>query len=160
MRSRTRAGAAEDLSKTDRIAGVFTSHPNDVISPKEISRELDLNLQLVTTIVNRLKEEGMVERIGWGKYRLRRMVIMEDTDIRAVRDEMASLASSVFGRPFGAYCTDGGDRMTELSSLYTRIRVLGGETVASNLLLISARKHLDEDGAKKLLRTLQGREVR
>lgn len=142
-------------SKTDRIASYFSARPLDSISPKDIARELDMDLQLVTSLVNRLRKEGLVERIGRGKYRLKLEGFVDESSISAINRDMSILAGRIFGelnpRTGG---TSTGDPFRELVGLYLTLRKVGGEATASNLLKLCAYKRLEGRNVELLVNTI------
>lgn len=146
MKAKRGLRVKDKLSKTDRIASIFSSRPLESISPKEIAKELELDLQLVTSIVSRLRSEGLVERVGWGKYKLKVERSVGDDYLIKINKDLREMASMIIGKkePF-VEIDSGGDPFKELTQLYSTIKELGGETLASNLLRLCAKKsHLEE----------------
>ena len=129
-------------SKTDRIASIFLSRPMEMISPKEISSELDMNIQLVTSIVSRLKNEGLIERVGWGRYRLRVETNIEEDYLKDINRELREMASMILGRATLLDSIEKDDPFNELIGIYSSLRRVGGEAMASNLLRLCAKKSL------------------
>lgn len=143
-------------SKTEMIASIFSDEPLDHHTPKEISLKLDLDIRLVTSIVNRLRSEGLVERIGRGRYRLKMDQEIREEIISGIRDEMASMSQVILGLPEAK--ESGGDDETpfrELISLYRTVDEVGGRTMARNLLRLSGRKFLDDDSTDRLLLSVE-----
>jgi len=151
LRTKRTKGKVKDISKTEQIANVFIERPLDSISPKEISRELGMEIQLVTSIVSRLRAEGLVERVGWGKYKLR----MEQTIARDVLEQVSSdyweltrdiLAGSGEGRIEGA-----DDHFDRIVRIFVEVKNLGGDVMAQNLLRLAARKSMPLEDVKILV---------
>ena len=145
MRTKRTRGKSRNISKTERIANVFTSRPLDAISPKEISRELELEIQLVTSIVSRLKAEGLIERVGWGKYKLRMDQTVDDEIIEVISRDMYDLSLDIMGMtPITNLEEELKAPFQFLIKIYRDAINIGGETMANNLLRLAARKRLDE----------------
>ena len=151
MRTKRTKGKVKDISKTEQIANVFIERPLDSISPKEISRELGMEIQLVTSIVSRLRAEGLVERVGWGKYKLR----MEQTIAQDVLEQVSSdywdltrniLTSSGKGKIEGT-----GDHFDRIVRIFVEVRKVGGDVMAQNLLRLAARKSMPLEDVKILV---------
>lgn len=145
MRTKRTRGKSRNISKTERIANVFTSRPLDSISPKEISRELDLEIQLVTSIVSRLKAEGLIERVGWGKYKLRMDQTVDDEVLRLISKDMYEMSLEIMGTtPLENVDEELKAPFKFLIKIYKEAIGVGGETMANNLLRLCARKRLDD----------------
>lgn len=156
MRTKRTRGKSRNISKTERIANVFTSRPLDSISPKEISRELDLEIQLVTSIVSRLKSEGLIERVGWGKYKLRMDQTVDDEILKNISKDMYEMSLGIMGM------TRSDNVEAELKApfkflikIYQEAISIGGETMANNLLRLSARKKLNEEEVDFLVHSVR-----
>lgn len=142
-------------SKTDRIASIFTERPLDLISPKEISTELDMDLQLVTSIVSRLRSEGLVERVGWGKYKLKMDKDIEERYLKDINRELREMASMILGRTtLLNEIETNGNPFNELIGLYSSLKRVGGDAMASNLLRLCAKKSLLEEKVDVLLESV------
>ncbi len=152
MRTKRARGKSRNISKTERIANVFTARPLDSISPKEISVELDLEIQLVTSIVSRLKAEGLIERIGWGQYKLRMEQTVDDEILRIVAKDMYKISRNIVGSRENK---DIEEELEEpfkfLIEVYKQVIKIGGETMANNLLRLSACKELDDGEVEYLV---------
>jgi hypothetical protein len=145
----------EETSKTDRIASVFSSSPFVEHTPKMISEDLDMDIKLVTTIVNRLRSEGMIERIGWGRYRLKTDKDFDQEYLREITADMKDKASTIMGgRDRLEIKTSGEDPFNELKEVYEAIRKLGGEVMASNLLRICAKRSNLADMSEMLIEAI------
>jgi hypothetical protein len=146
LRTSRARGKSRNISKTERIANVFTSRPLDSISPKEISMELGLEIQLVTSIVSRLKAEGLIERVGWGKYKLRMEQTVDDEILKIVAQEMFEMSQKVIRTKHeGDVEEELKDPFKFLVQIYREIVKVGGEMMANNLLRLSARKRMEEE---------------
>jgi len=143
-------------SKTDMIAGMFTSHPMEVLTPKRIACDLGLNLQMVTTIVNRLREHGLIERIGWGKYRLRNDVVLDGPTIELILEDFKTMSQEVLGMPIRSSLQDSGEKVSTLMEAYDKVRRIGGEPFASNVLRVCSYRRLDDQRSKALVRLVSG----
>ncbi len=87
----------------------------------------------------------MVDRVGWGKYKLKMETSIEKQYLRDINKELRGMASMIIGNTskFDEIETND-DPFKELTELYRSIRELGGEAMASNLLRLCAKKsHLD-----------------
>jgi len=145
-------------SKTEMIANVFTGRPTEIISPKEISKELGLDLQLVTSIVKRLMDEGLIDRISRGKYRLGSEFMGDVEDIRSICDDLERVALTTLGskpRSDLAFKKEA-DPYKRLNEIFIFIKGVGGEAMALNLLRISSKKRLDNDQTEMLFNILKG----
>jgi DNA-binding MarR family transcriptional regulator len=142
-------------SKTDLIAGMFTTHPMEVLTPKRIAGDLGLNLQMVTTIVNRLKDQGMIERIGWGKYRLRSDVVLDGPAIEEIVKDFTSMSEDILGRDLHGNGREG-EKVSTLIEAYEKVRRIGGEPFAVNVLRICTKRRLDDERAKAIVRMVSG----
>jgi hypothetical protein len=152
VRAKRTRGKSRNISKTERIANVFASRPLDSISPKEISQELGLEIQLVTSIVSRLKAEGLIERVGWGKYKLRMEQTVDDDVLRLVASDMVKMSHNIIRSISSEDVEDGlKDPFKFLIGIYQQVVSVGGETMANNLLRLSARKQMDESEVDYLL---------
>ncbi len=142
-------------SKTDMIASIFTSRPLDLVSPKDVSSELKMDLQLVTSIMSRLRSEGLIERVGWGQYKLKMESNIENRYLEDINRELRDMASMILGR---TAILDGiqsnGDPFKELIGLYSSLRKIGGEAMASNLLRLCAKKILLADKVDVLIESV------
>ncbi|MDG6225369.1 MAG: hypothetical protein QCI82_07640 [Candidatus Thermoplasmatota archaeon] len=156
MYARSRSRHSSETSKTDRIAGLFTSQPFRVFTPKELSVELGMKLQLVTTIVNRLKDEGLIERVGWGKYRLRTDASFDRETVEGVMRDFLHLSSEVLGSDIDATGIEGDDMITPLIDTYERIKDLAGESFSANILRICVNKRMEGDQARVFIRLVAG----
>lgn len=145
-------------SKTDRIAEVFTENPTVTFSPKQIAHDLDLDLQLVTSIVKRLMDEGMLERVDRGKYRLRSMLSVDMDELFEISREMDERASRTIGKELDSIqpFTIGKDPLDQLNATFGRIRDLGGKSFAVNLFRMSAKKRMKIEDMNSLLEKLMG----
>jgi hypothetical protein len=142
-------------SKTDRIASVFISRPLSSISPKEIASELDLDLQLVTSIVSRLRSEGLIDRVGWGQYRLKRDRTISREYLEDINRELRDMASMILGKTTTLDRIEtNGDPFKELISIYSSLRKVGGDAMASNLLRLCAKKSLLEEKVDVLMESV------
>lgn len=152
MRTNKAIRGRKKRSKTDMIAEIFNSRPMEKHSPKEIAGELGLEIQLVTSIVSRLRNEGLIERVGWGQYKLKMAHTIEDLHMKEICDHMKEMASPVMGTTLP---TSGElekeDAYSELIVIYRSIREKGGEIMAVNLLRLCASKVLDDDNVDHLL---------
>ncbi|MFW3146887.1 MAG: hypothetical protein ACMUIE_08770 [Thermoplasmatota archaeon] len=156
MRSSGQRELRSRTSKTEKIASIFSDEPLDYHTPKEISLKLDMDIRLVTSIVNRLKAEGLVERIGRGRYRLKMDQEIDEETISGIRGELASMSQVILGIPG----RDEKDRMNttpfkQLVSLYMMVDNIGGRTMARNLLRLSGKKYLDDDSVDRLLLSVE-----
>jgi hypothetical protein len=122
---------------------MFTGNPLKELSPKDLSKELGYDIQLVTTIVNRLMTEGLVERIGRGRYRLKMEQVLDDTYIRSMISEMKDLTARVLGEnAVDGRDWNGSGGFNELVDLYRTIRSRGGSSLANNILRLAAKRSL------------------
>lgn len=152
LKKRGYRSAETKVTKTDQIANVFSENPLDAISPKDISAELGLDIKLVTTIVNRLRKEGMIERVGWGKYRLSIDNSIEDEVLEMIADEMSKMTMVILGIPLNKINGDSnGSAFKNLVSVYRKISEIGGELMAQNVLRLSASKKLGSDKVEPLI---------
>jgi hypothetical protein len=156
LRTKRTRGKSRNISKTERIANVFTSRPLDSISPKEISRELDLEIQLVTSIVSRLKAEGLIERIGWGKYKLRMDQTVDEEILQVITRDLYQMSLQIMGMaPNENVEEELKSPFKFLIKIYQEAINIGGETMANNLLRLSARKRLDEEEVDFLVHSVK-----
>ena len=156
MRTKRTRGKSRNISKTERIANVFTSRPLDSISPKEISRELDLEIQLVTSIVSRLKAEGLIERIGWGKYKLRMEQTVDDDVLRIIAKNLYDISRNIVGSRQSRKLDEDLDQPFKfLIEVYKQVISVGGENMANNLLKLAARKELDDTEVEYLVYSIK-----
>jgi hypothetical protein len=106
---------------------------------------LDLEIQLVTSIVSRLKAEGLIERVGWGKYKLRMEQTVEDEVLKTVARSMYEMAQNLIRT---GPQVDLEEKLVDpfkfLVEVYKEVLNVGGETMANNLLKLSASKKLEE----------------
>lgn len=143
-------------SKTEHIASIFTGNPLKEMSPKDISNELGYDIQLVTTIVNRLMSEGTVERIGRGRYRLKVDQVIDDGYLRSMISEMMDLTKMVLGaRYIEGRDWNGSGGFKELVELYQVIRSKGGSALANNILRLAAKKSLHEGDIEAVLGSVE-----
>ncbi|MCU0799289.1 MAG: hypothetical protein MUC62_06415 [Candidatus Thermoplasmatota archaeon] len=143
-------------SKTEHIASIFTGNPLKDISPKEISNELGYDIQLVTTLVNRLMSEGMVERTGRGRYKLKVDQVIDDSYLRSMISEMKDLTRMVLGvRSMEGRDWSGSGGFKELVELYQVIRAMGGSALANNILRLAAKKSLLEGDVEAVLGSVE-----
>lgn len=156
MYARSRNRHTSETSKTDRIAGIFTSNPFNVYNPKNLSSDLGMNLQLVTTIVNRLRDEGLIERIGWGKYRLRTEASFDRETVEGVMRDFLHLSSEVLGPDIDTTDIQGDDVIITLIDSYERIKEIAGEPFSANILRICVKKRLEGDQARIFIRLVAG----
>jgi hypothetical protein len=147
-----RVREAHEMSKTDRIASMFTADPITVLTPKEISVQLDMDIRIVTSIVNRLRDEGSIERVGWGRYRLKTGMVVDEKAIVGISDDLIRLSSEVLGKIEEDRSIWGENRLARLLWIYEKISKIGGEPFALNMLRICTKKWLDEEGAKVMIR--------
>jgi hypothetical protein len=156
LRTKRTRGKSRNISKTERIANVFTSRPLDSISPKEISRELDLEIQLVTSIVSRLKAEGLIERVGWGKYKLRMEQTVDEEILQVITRDLYQMSLQIMGMaPSDNVEQELKSPFNFLVKIYQEAINIGGETMANNLLRLSARKRLDEEEVDFLVHSVK-----
>ncbi|MBN1540102.1 MAG: MarR family transcriptional regulator [Candidatus Thermoplasmatota archaeon] len=151
---RNRARSSE-VSKTERIADIFMKHPLDRISPKEISRELNMDIQLVTSIVNRLRSEGLIERVSRGKYRLRMEQTIADEVILRVSEDYLEMSSEVLPairtRLEHQLSAREGKPLDRMVRMYAEVKKFGGDLMARNLLRLAASKSVEPEGVKVLI---------
>ena len=140
------------------IADVFSRRPTDLITPKEISRELGLDLQLVTSLMKRLMDEGVIDRISRGKYRLKIDMVCDKKEINEIVTDMEKIALITLGIPPHSNNkeSDEDDPYRRLKDAYVRIRSLGGEVMALNLLRVSSRKKLEKEECDLLFQLIKG----
>ncbi|MGA1821058.1 MAG: type IV toxin-antitoxin system AbiEi family antitoxin domain-containing protein [Thermoplasmatota archaeon] len=156
MKSRGRRRTSSKPSKTEMITEVFTSRPMDLITPKEISISLGLDIQLVTSIVNRLRDDGIIERPARGKYRLRIDQIADDDTLSEIARDMEELASDTLNIPPAGKSENGyTNPFRELFLIYTHIQKRGGQAMSQNLLRLSARNRLSQDQIDALIRSIK-----
>ena len=138
------------------IARVIRESPFQSHTPKQIANQLDLDIQLVTSIVNRLRSEGVIERIGWGKYIQKREQEFEDTYLIDIIHDMREMASVILGRtsPLDNIQVQD-DPFKELMEVYRSIKELGGEAMASNLLRLCAKKSMLRDKVDMLIESFE-----
>ncbi|MFO8050905.1 MAG: hypothetical protein R6V01_04320 [Thermoplasmatota archaeon] len=150
-RKRLRTGK-DNPTKTDMIANVFSEHPLDALSPKMISTELGLEIKLVTTIVNRLRNEGVIERVGWGKYRLSIDSNIEEEVLENISEDMYRMTGVILGSaPSGWLNDSNGSGFKNLVNAYARISEIGGDVMAQNILRLAASKSLPDDKVDPLM---------
>ena len=138
------------------IARVIRESPFQSHTPKQIANQLDLDIQLVTSIVNRLRSEGVIERIGWGKYIQKREQEFEDTYLIDIIHDMREMASVILGRTSPLDNIQGqDDPFKELMEVYRSIKELGGEAMASNLLRLCAKKSMLRDKVDMLIESFE-----
>ncbi len=131
---------------------MFTEHPLQPISPKEISRELDLDIQLVTSIVSRLRAEGLIERVGWGKYKLRMDSTFDPEKIILIAKDLYDLTKGILGSPDNGHGEGAAENpFRYLVETFRAVSDRGGEAMALNLLRLSARKRLSPDEIELLI---------
>jgi DNA-binding MarR family transcriptional regulator len=140
------------MSKTDMIASMFSANPLSILTPKEISVKLGMDIRIVTSIVNRLKDEGSVERVGWGRYRLMSGMVLDEAAIRSITEDMLAMSSEVLGRIEEDRSAQGSDLMSRMHGVYTKLRRIGGEPFAINILRVCAKKRMDDEGVRVLVR--------
>ncbi len=138
------------------IAKVISDSPFQSHTPRQIANELDLDIQLVTSIVNRLRSEGVIERIGWGKYIQKREQEFEDRYLIDITHDMRVMASMILGQTSPLdNIKQKGDPFKELMEMYKSIKELGGETMASNLLRLCAKKSMLNDRVDILIESFE-----
>lgn len=138
------------------ITEVFTARPMDLITPKEISTSLGLDIQLVTSIVNRLRDDGVIERPSRGKYRLSLDQIADDDIIMEIAGEMEKLANTTLNiLPEEGVENGGADPFKKLLLIFKHIQERGGQSMALNLLRMSARSKLDPDQIDALISSIK-----
>ncbi|MGA1793794.1 MAG: MarR family transcriptional regulator [Thermoplasmatota archaeon] len=151
MRTKRNKGKVKDISKTEQIANVFIERPLDSISPKEISRELGMEIQLVTSIVSRLRAEGLVERVGWGRYKLR----MEQTIAHDILEQVSSdywdLTRNILAGSGKGVAEGEGDHFDRIVRIFVEVKKVGGDVMAQNLLRLAARKSMPHEDVKILV---------
>lgn len=157
MKTRGRRRSSSSPSKTEMITEVFTARPMDLITPKEISTSLGLDIQLVTSIVNRLRDDGVIERPSRGKYRLSLDQIADDDIIMDIAREMEKLANTTLNiLPEEEGVENGGaDPFKKLLLIFKHIQERGGQSMALNLLRMSARSKLDPDQIDALISSIK-----
>ncbi|MEA3558378.1 MAG: hypothetical protein U9R75_03905 [Candidatus Thermoplasmatota archaeon] len=152
MREKGPRSGRSKKTKTDMIAGVFSDHPLDPMSPKHISIELGLDIKLVTTIVNRLRQEGLIDRVGWGKYKLSIDNSIEDEILEKITDDMFEMTRIILGPiPYKNTETPNGSAFKGLVNVYRSLCTIGGELMAQNVLRLAANKNLPEDSIEPLI---------
>lgn len=53
-----------------RILEVFKNNSQKLFSPAELSKTLNINLQLVSNALTKLKKNNLVENVGYGKWKI------------------------------------------------------------------------------------------
>lgn len=148
---------AHPPSKTEMIAELFDSNPFVVLTPKGIAEDLDLDLKTVTSIVNRLRDHGYVERIGWGRYRLRTDVAIGAEKLDSIRSLFIDMSRDVLGRGcFGPETIEGSGESGSLMEVYERVREIAGEPFATNVLRVCAKRVTGDDRARSIVRMVSG----
>ncbi len=69
---------ADKTTQTEQILEFFKQNAGKVIAPSEVARELDLNLQTVTTIINRLALNNSLSKESRGSYMYSNQITDED----------------------------------------------------------------------------------
>ena len=152
MRKKGHRSGKRKITKTDLIAGIFSDHPLDPLSPKLISIELGLDIKLVTTIVNRLRQEGLIDRVGWGKYKLSIDNSIGDEILEKITHDMFEMTCVILGPiPVKRIESPNGSAFKELVTIYLRLCTIGGEIMAQNVLRLAANKNLPEDKIEPLI---------
>jgi hypothetical protein len=55
-------------TKTEQILNYMVSHPDTVLTPKEVSNGLEFNLRTTVTVLNRLAMEGAISKEARGQF--------------------------------------------------------------------------------------------
>ncbi len=152
VRVRMRVRESRDISKTDMIASMFSANPLSILTPKEISVKLGIDIRIVTSIVNRLRDEGTVERVGWGRYRLMTGMVVDEAAIEGITEDMIAMSSEVLGGMNEDRGPQGPDLMSRMLYVYTKLRRIGGEPFAINILRVCAKKRMDDEGVRVIVR--------
>jgi hypothetical protein len=143
-------------SKTEKISSMFSASPFKELSPKEISEGLGYDIQLVTTIVNRLMNEGFVERTGRGRYRLFVEQVVRPDHLSSMTREMKEFGRTVLGaRSLEGLQPEGLEGLKGLVGTYDAIRIRGGSVLANNILRLAARKVLPEEDIEGFLGSVE-----
>lgn len=61
-------GKGDGATQTDQIVEYFASRPGKKIGPSDVAKELGLNINSTTTIINRLAADGILCKEGRGNY--------------------------------------------------------------------------------------------
>ncbi|UCE38080.1 MAG: hypothetical protein JSW00_02230 [Thermoplasmata archaeon] len=61
-------------TKTELILEYLVKHADEVLTPKEVAKDLGFNLQTTVTVLNRLALEGAISKIGRGQFLFRERV--------------------------------------------------------------------------------------
>ncbi|MGA1866713.1 MAG: type IV toxin-antitoxin system AbiEi family antitoxin domain-containing protein, partial [Thermoplasmatota archaeon] len=145
--------------KTERIASIFVGRPLDLISPKEISGELGMDIQLVTSIISRLRSEGLLERVSRGKYRLRMEQTIANETLLEIAEDFLKMSKEILPalneRFTDQPSTQGGDPLDQITNIYIQVRKFSGDMMAKNLLRLAAGKNADPKDAKVLVSTVR-----
>ncbi|MGA1872204.1 MAG: MarR family transcriptional regulator [Thermoplasmatota archaeon] len=155
MRTKRTRGKVKDISKTEQIANVFIEHPLDSISPKEISRELGMEIQLVTSIVSRLRSEGLVERIGWGKYKLRMEQTISEDILQKVAADFSEITKSMLSSSRKKVQDPDIKPFDQIVTVFVEVRKLNGDRMAQNMLRLAARRNMPHDEVKTLVSSVK-----
>ncbi|MEW5936442.1 MAG: hypothetical protein AB1665_01305 [Candidatus Thermoplasmatota archaeon] len=147
-----------DTPQIEVIAGYFLSRPNQVFSPAEVAEALDLNLNTVTTTINRLANEGTLVREERGKYKYPSSIDLELFE-RAYNSIYTIIKKSV-GMQVTYEIMGLADKPFDPSSPAQSIQVLRnalsetfGEDTATHLITVTLRKEIG-DKADAILREI------
>ncbi|MBN1389953.1 MAG: hypothetical protein JXA22_04855 [Candidatus Thermoplasmatota archaeon] len=151
----TRRTKVKEMSKTERIANVFKVHPFESISPKEISGELGMEIQLVTSIVSRLRAEGLIERVSWGKYRLRMEQTLPEETLNKVANDYQEISRNILSTSDVRSINNDTRPLDLMVQIYIEVMNVGGEIMAQNMLRLAARKSISPEDAEVLLSSIK-----
>ncbi len=102
--------------------------------------------------MNRLKKEGFIERMGWGKYKLKLSHSADDKKLKEIGDNFTDITEEILGN---SESNNGIERSDDpflyLVDIYSAVSVIGGETMARNLLRLSANKDLPPEEVDALI---------
>jgi hypothetical protein len=77
-------------------------------------------------------------------------MVIDEKAVGQMIDDMIAMSSHVLGSVESA--PDGADALTRMVYLYERMRLMGGEPFALNILRICAKRRLDDEGVRTMLR--------
>jgi hypothetical protein len=106
--------------------------------------------------VSRLRAEGLIERVGWGKYKLRMDNTFEPEKLLLIAEDLYELTRGILGSPGNGHGKASAENpFGYLVETFRAVSDRGGEAMAMNLLRLSARKRLSPDEIELLIMSIK-----